>query len=95
MENNYWIIGSNKYSKDKYTEEKAIELSKSLINCVNCIDCMCCEDCTNCKSCQFCKDCHNCFWCFFVEHCTKCVEANFAHNLINQRSITFNCWEWE
>jgi len=71
----YWVdYKNNKWSCDKYTEEQAEELSKTLVGCYNCTDCknsVCCKECTNCKGCLF---------CFYCTNCTGCAECTLCHN---------------
>lgn len=66
METKYWIIGTNKWNKEDYTEEQAIELSKTLINCENCVDCGDCRDCSDCYYCMGCKNCKKCDFCYWL-----------------------------
>lgn len=63
MKTEYWIIGSNRWSKTLYTKEEAIKLSKTLINCENCEDCRYCRDCVDCNYCEHCQNCKNCDFC--------------------------------
>lgn len=46
--NNYWVDkNNNRWSCNIYTKKKAIELSKTLINC---------RDCRDCRDCSYCRD---------------------------------------
>ena len=49
-----WEVNGNYWSKDKYSYDEAVELSKTLVNCDNCLDC---KDCYGCLDCVFCKYC--------------------------------------
>lgn len=75
---NYWIIGTNKWSKSEYTKEQAERYSDTLINCQNCSDCSdcsyCsdCSSCSNCSSCRDCSDCSNCSSCRYCSSCSYC-----------------------
>lgn len=53
----YWVDGSNRWSKDKYTEEGFLRVRETLINCIGCVDC---ESCYKCEECTDCKNCNNC-----------------------------------
>ena len=54
MENikNYWEVDGNFWSCDKYSEDRARELAKTLKNCKNCVDCSYCKDCIDCTNCH-------------------------------------------
>jgi len=52
LENGYWVIGTNKWSKSIYTKEQAEKYSETLINCNNCINCRSCSSCIDCTSCS-------------------------------------------
>ena len=49
----YVFEGNNRYSKYRYTSQKAEAAFKTLVNCVNCTNC---ENCTNCSDCRNCSD---------------------------------------
>ncbi|TLD85825.1 hypothetical protein [Helicobacter sp. MIT 05-5294] len=51
MEQAFWEINGNKWSKDKFSEEEAKALSNTLCDCIDCVDCV------ECKRCEDCKDC--------------------------------------
>ena len=47
MNDQYWIIDGNKWSKTFYSEEEAKNYASSLNNCRNCINCYNCKNCNN------------------------------------------------
>ena len=51
-----WEVNGNYWSKDKYSYDEAVELSKTMVNCDNCLDC---RDCVDCKYCEAYTDCVN------------------------------------
>jgi len=66
---NYWVdSNNNKWSCNLYSEERAKELSGTLINCKNCINCSDCSSCRYCSSCSYCSDCSDCSSC---SYCSK------------------------
>ena len=76
---NYWVdSNNNKWSCDLYTEEKAIELSGTLVNCKNCINCRSCRSCSNCRSCSYCSYCSN---------CSDCLDCSEKHNTSENLNI--------
>ena len=69
--NGYWVDeNNNKWNVRYYTENQAMQHSKSLTNCT------CCENCKYCKDCVGCKDCANCTNCF---GCESRVNAHSAY----------------
>jgi hypothetical protein len=85
--NNYWVIGTNKWSANIYTQEQAEEYAKTLVNCNGCIDCRycrgcySCRDCLECSSCRDCIDCRNCIDCRGCIGCSNCSScSNFKTN---------------
>ena len=51
----FWVDeNENRWDCKKYSLDKAIELSKSLIKCYNC---------NNCENCQYCHSCFDCISC--------------------------------
>jgi hypothetical protein len=76
LENNYWVIGSNKWTASIYTQEEAEMYSTTLIDCENCIDCFNCVNCMNCISCRNCSACYGlsdssfCRGCSDLRSCT-------------------------
>ncbi len=94
----YMDENGNCWSKDKFTEEEAIEKSKTLINCFHCLNCengnechYCveCLDCDNCYKCVNCKNCKNCVKCIKCKdcencrNCKNCVKCNDCHSCDN------------
>jgi hypothetical protein len=54
----YYIFeNNNKFSKDKYTYERAIIADATLLYCRDCIDCENCSGCSNCSNCTGCSNC--------------------------------------
>lgn len=79
-EDTYWIIGTNKWSKESFTKKEAEALSKTLTNCENCIDCSHCEDCVNCEDLHFCCDCKDsnvCYHSYKLENCSGCTASSY------------------
>lgn len=74
----YWVDENrNKWNTILYTEQEALQHSKSLVNCegcINCVDCIYCKGCINCIRCKFCRDCENC------EKCHNCTDCKFCKN---------------
>lgn len=74
----YWIDGyKNKWSKERYTYDEALEYSKTLIDCSNCVNCLNCIDCHDCVDCI---DCHICYQCNKCYHCTYCEDIYNHYN---------------
>jgi len=84
---NYWIIGSNKWSKNNYSKEESIKYSDTLINCSNCLDCSNCSSCHDCRYCRYCRDCRYCFDC---SSCRDCHDCSYCSNCNNCRYCS-NC----
>jgi hypothetical protein len=72
---NYWVIGTNKWSVVNYTKEEAEMYSRTLINCENCIDCRNCSNCSNCRDCHRCIDCIDCIGCHGCRYCIDCIDC--------------------
>lgn len=74
----YWIDGNyNKWTKNKYTKQKAMELSKTLFGCTFCTDCV---DCVNCHGCISCNGCVWCADCVHVNNQIDKVDLYFYEN---------------
>lgn len=66
----YWVDSKgNRWSTSKYTKERAILHSKSLVNCVNCTNCYMCSNCKDCSNLINCKNCIECCHGFDNEDC--------------------------
>lgn len=89
----YWEINGNFWSKSKYSEAQAIELSKTLKNCKYCIDCINCEYCENCVDCFNCENCKNCIDCISCIGCFDCVNISYYQSVKNGRNGCYrrNC----
>lgn len=87
MENKYWVIGSNKWSKSIYTKEEAEEYAKTLINCKWCINCKFCRDCVNCRDLFYCENCFHCYLCGFSEALKSCEEVFYSYNLVGAKKV--------
>ena len=98
---NFWLDSknNNKWSSEKYSEEEAEKLSRSLQDCEACEDCKNCESCKNCRECwdcRYCKDCHkcqdcqNCRYCRNCEKCKNCQDCQYCENCENCRNCR-NC----
>ena len=71
-ENGYWIDENGNRWNDYCSEERAKELSSSMINCCNCYNCSDCSDCSDCCNCRDCSDCCNCDNCRDCSGCSDC-----------------------
>ena len=74
-----WEVNGNYWSKDKYSYDEAVELSKTMVNCDNCLDCSDCVDCKKCVDCNSCDNCENCDGCIDCKYCevyTDCVNVD-------------------
>ena len=80
----YWKdFNNNKWSKNRYSYEEALEYSRTLVNCrncINCLDCRNCKNCTDCIDCSCCTGCCNCFGCVF------CIRATDQHHYMEKPS---------
>ena len=75
--NNKWIDeNNNSWNCFFYTEERAIELSKTLSNCSDCRNCSDCSDCSNCIGCSDCSNCSNCIYCSDCSNCRGCSDCS-------------------
>jgi hypothetical protein len=57
LKDDYWVVGTNKWTASIYTKQQAEKLAATLINCDNCIDCSYCSSCSDCSSCSYCSSC--------------------------------------
>ena len=90
IQDNCWVDENNNIWNCKlWTEEEAIEASKTLINCHNCSDCFDCKSCSNCHNCKSCIVCRNCsdctgciasFNCVYCNNCRDCFNCNTCHD---------------
>lgn len=89
--NGYWIDeNNNKWDCNFYSEEKAIELSKTLIycdNCFNCSYCSSCRYCHYCHYCDYCRDCSGCNDCNICHSCHHCSYCIGCHGYLDQPQI--------
>ena len=61
LKNGFWVDeNNNRWDENFYTQERAEELSKTLINCSDCSYCSYCFDCSDCSYCFDCSDCSDC-----------------------------------
>jgi len=67
LKDNYWVVGTNKWTVSIYTKEQAEKNAATLINCENCINCSYCRDCRNCSNCCDCCDCSYCSYCSYFK----------------------------
>ena len=69
----FWVDKNNNcWDSLIYTQEEALEHSKSLVNCIDCVNC---EKCTNCKDCVNCENCVDC------EECKNCKDYEKCFNI--------------
>lgn len=87
MENKYWVIGTNRWSKSVYSKEQAERYAKTLINCENCTNCKFCRDCVNSRDLFYCEACKNCYFCGFSEVLEECEEVFYSYNLKNAKKV--------
>jgi hypothetical protein len=73
----FWKVGCNYWETSIYTEAKAWELSKTLVNCHYCYNCSFCYNCYHCYDCHFCDDCEKCFT---IKHSNACNESGNSHH---------------
>ena len=82
--NGYWVIGTNKWDANIYTQEQAEKNAETLINCTNCISCSYCSDCSDCRSCRscsycsYCSDCSDCSYCSYCSSCRSCSDCSYC-----------------
>lgn len=55
----YVDVNGNKWNVEAYTEEEAISLSKTLINCSDCVNSSNCLNCVECYNCTYCINCNH------------------------------------
>jgi hypothetical protein len=72
LKDNYWVVGTNRWTARDYTKEDAEKFAATLINCEDCIDCRYCSYCIYCVSCRYCKHCRTCVTC---KSCTDCIRC--------------------
>ena len=78
-ENGYWIDeNNNKWNCDFYSEKKAEEKSKTLINCRDCSGCSDCSYCSDCSGCSYCRDCSGCSGCSGCSYCSYCSDCSYC-----------------
>ena len=83
--NGFWTDeNNNKWDCDYYTKERAIQLSKTLINCRDCRDCLDCSDCRYCSNCLDCSDCRNCSNCLDCSDCSNCSDCRYCSDCSEQ-----------
>ena len=71
LKDGYYVdSNNNKWSADKYTLERVIEVAKTLVDCTHCIDGEDCKDCKDCEKCEKCSYCENCVEC---ERCNNFI----------------------
>ena len=86
---NYWIIDSNKWSKNITTKEEAEKYSATLTNCSDCTDCINCSYCRGCTSCKGCTGCRGCSDCLGCSDCINCSYCIYCRNFkMNPKRIT-------
>lgn len=80
----FWVDKNNNcWDSLIYTQEEALEHSKSLVNCKDCINCenlMFCKGCRDCKDCYACKNCKDCKDCSFCDNCSACKDCGRCKN---------------
>ena len=85
----YVDSNNNKWSTSRYTEEQAIKVSNSLIDCYDCVDCENCVGCTDCKDCAYCKDCEDCIRCELCSNCDFCIDCEYCSDLVDACELTY------
>ena len=79
---NFWVDkNGNRWSIFYKTEEEAIELSKTLINCNDCKNCKNCKECTDCEDCEYCEGCYDCRNCTNCKKSNNCIDCENCENL--------------
>jgi hypothetical protein len=73
----YWVVGTNKWNANIYTQEQAEKCADTLIDCTNCVNCRNCNDCNDCRNCINCRNCSNCSFC---RYCINCRDCNDCRN---------------
>lgn len=94
----YWVFGTNKWSKSSYTFDEAELLSKTLINCSYCIDCEACHYCRRCTACvnlHFCDDCSGCVDCSFSEALEDCDSVHYSYAIKEADGDMYVCGDEE
>lgn len=69
----YWVVGTNKWDTDIYTQEQAEKYAGTLFNCSNCINCSYCR---NCHDCYYCHSCNYCNYCHSCHDCYSCLDCS-------------------
>ncbi|MGI7118565.1 hypothetical protein ACNGEM_08215 [Campylobacter coli] len=91
----YVDSNNNKWNACRYTEEQAIKVSNSLIDCYDCVDCENCFECIDCKDCEDCidcKDCEDCIRCEFCSNCDFCIdcaECEYCSDLVDACELKY------
>lgn len=82
--NKFWVDNrGNRWDKQCFSKDKALEHSENSSNSFNCYNC---TNCKNCKKCVECNDCHDCSSCHGCNHCTSCKGCHncfWSHNCTN------------
>ena len=73
----YWVIRTNKWDANIYTQEQAEKYADTLINC---------ENCTNCRDCRNCRYCIDCIDCSYCRNCSDCSDCSYFKS--NPQRIT-------
>jgi hypothetical protein len=96
-ENNFWVDNNgNKWDSYFYTEQNAIEHSKTMINCYECTDSSNCSYCINVSNCSYCinvsnsSNCRSCYDCINCFDCYDCKYTSYSKSCNNCRNIS-NC----
>lgn len=79
-ENGYWIDENGNRWNDYCSEERAKELSSSMINCYNCYNCRNCRNCCGCGNCRGCCGCCGCYNCYNCNNCSNCSNCCGCRN---------------
>lgn len=65
----------NKWDSSLFTEERAVDASRSLVDCYDCVNCQDCKNCTLCIRCNTCEYCTGCIECKLCSHCEGCLDC--------------------
>jgi hypothetical protein len=79
----YWVVETNRWNADIYTQEQAEVYANTLVNCTNCINCSYCSNCHDCSYCNYCSSCHDCIYCsscISCHDCSSCHECSSCHD---------------
>jgi hypothetical protein len=74
----YWVVGTNKWNSNMYTQEQAEKNADTLVYCRGCSNCINCGYCSGCSDCRGCSNCSNCSNCSYCSNCSNCINCGYC-----------------